>query len=171
MLRAKENRILKFFDFFAAVIAERTRYVTRKHDSNMYSIVLLCYARKSNMQHGTLNENRRRGTQIGAVCLGIGKFFLGRRQKKCRRQEKCLSFCLWLGELVLASCSAQRLIKYPSSDDDQVFLLPLELSLIFGDFFEGVMQATSAMFTKKHPLGYVKVGFCHRTEKSPVNRV
>jgi len=65
------------------------------------------------------------------------------------------------------SASAQRLIKY-SSEGDQVFLLPLELSPFFGDFFVVVLQATSAMFVTNYPRGYTKVGFCYsQTEKSP----
>ena len=70
------------------------------------------------------------------------------------------------------SASAKRLIKYSSSEGDQVFLLPLELSPFFGDFFEVVLQATSAMFVTNYPRGYTKVGFCYsQTEKSPVNRL
>ena len=69
------------------------------------------------------------------------------------------------------SASAKRLIKY-SSEGDQVFLLPLELSPFFGDFFEVVLQATSSMFVTNYPRGYTKVGFCYsQTEKSPVNRL
>ena len=64
------------------------------------------------------------------------------------------------------SASAKRLIKYSSSEGDQVFLLPLELSPFFGDFFEVVLQATSAMFVTNYPRGYTKVGFCYsQTEK------
>ena len=70
------------------------------------------------------------------------------------------------------STSAQRLIKYSSSEGDQVFLLPLKLSPFFGDFFEVVLQATSAMFVTNYPRGYTKVGFCYsQTEKSLVNRL
>ena len=67
------------------------------------------------------------------------------------------------GEHVLKrqSASAQRLIKYSSSEGDQVFLLPLELSPFYGDFFEVVLQATSAMFVTNYPRGYTKVGFCY----------
>jgi len=57
------------------------------------------------------------------------------------------------------SASAQRLIKYSSSEGEQVFLLPLELSPFFGDFFEFVLQGTSAMFVTNYPRGYTKVGF------------
>jgi len=56
---------------------------------------------------------------------------------------------------------------YSSSEGDQVFLLPLELFPVFGDFFEVVLQATSAMFVTNYPRGYTKVGFCYsQTEKS-----
>jgi len=45
-------------------------------------------------------------------------------------------------------------------------LLPLELSPFFGDFFEVVLQATSAMFVSNYTRGYTKVGFCYsQTEK------
>ena len=105
-------------------------------------------------------------TQVAAVCLGIGTVILCRRQKK-RRQRK-----IWLksAEHVLKRQSAcaqmQRLIKYSSSEGDQVFLLPLELSPFFEDFFEVVLQATSAMFVTNYPRGYTKVGFCYsQTEK------
>ena len=58
------------------------------------------------------------------------------------------------------SVSAQRLIKYSSSEGDQVVLLPLELSHFFGDFFEVVLQATFAMFVTNYPREYTKEGFC-----------
>ena len=36
----------------------------------------------------------------------------------------------------------------------------------FGDFFEVVLQAMSAMFVTNYPRGYAKVGFCYsQTEK------
>ena len=58
------------------------------------------------------------------------------------------------------------MLKYPSSEGDQVFLLPLELSPFFGDFFEVVLQSTSAMFVTNYPRGYTKVDFCYsQTEK------
>ena len=44
--------------------------------------------------------------------------------------------------------------------------------LFFGDFFEVVLQVTSAMFVTNYPRVYAKVGFCYsQTEKSPVNRL
>ena len=70
------------------------------------------------------------------------------------------------------SASTQRFSKNSPSEGDQVFLLPLELSPFFGDFFEVVLQATSAMFVTNYPRGYTKVGFFYsQTEKSPVNRL
>ena len=50
-----------------------------------------------------------------------------------------------------------------SSEGDQVFLLPLELSPFSGDFFEVVLQATSAIVVKNKPRGYTNasVGFCY----------
>ena len=65
-------------------------------------------------------------------------------------------------------------LKYSSSEGDQVLLLPLELSPFFGDFFEVVLPATSAVFVTNYPRGYTKVGFCYsQTEeiagKSPQN--
>ena len=83
-------------------------------------------------------------TQIAAACLGIGTVIL---------------------LLQRISACAQRLIK-SSSEGDQVFLLPLELSPFSGDFFEVMLQATSTMFVTNYPRGYIKVGFCYpQTEK------
>ena len=103
-----------------------------------------------------------------AVCLCIGTVFL------CRHQNN-VHFCSDFPLLLLvfrricmkqAPFSDDRLIKYSSSGDERVFLLPLERCLIYGDLSEGVMQATSAMFVINNPWGYVKVGFCHPpTEK------
>ena len=48
----------------------------------------------------------------------------------------------------------------------EVFLFSLKRSPFFGDFFEVVLQATSAMFVTNYPRGYTKVGFCYsQTEK------
>ena len=41
----------------------------------------------------------------------------------------------------------------------------------FGDFFEVVLQATSAMFVTNFPRGYTKVGFCYSQTKKKFEHV
>ena len=45
-------------------------------------------------------------------------------------------------------------------------MLPLELSPFFGDFFEVVLQATSAIFVTNYPT----LPYLYRGDKSPRNR-
>ena len=88
-------------------------------------------------------------TQIAVACLGIVA-----AQKNVESEKSGLSRGFRRTCIKEAAASAQRVIKYSSSEGDQVFLLPLELSPFFGDFFEVVLQATSAMLVTNYPRGY-----------------
>ena len=103
-------------------------------------------------------------TQIAAACLGIGTVILCRRQKNVdceksglsrgfRRGKQTVHFIVYLKRQF--AC-AQR----PS------FLASFGAFSFFGDFFEVVLQATSAMFVTNYPRGYTKVGFCYSQLKN-----
>ena len=109
-------------------------------------------------------------TQIAAAWLGIGTVILCRRQKK-RREWK-----IWVKPWIRRGKQTVHFIVYLKRQfacaQRPSFLASFGAFSFFGDFFEVVLQATSAMFVTNYPRGYTKVGFCYsQTEKSPVNRL
>ena len=140
------------FDFFAAVITERMRYVNMKHDSTVdFSNCATPALLRMKTCHGTWNVAWKEATQLQCVCVSVQFFFVATKTTST------------FAAIFLSCCLIQTNMY---SDNERVFLLSLERCFIFGDLSEGVMQATSAMFVINHPWGYVEVGFCHPpTEK------